>query len=151
MRGHKIVREPGLRIIERGGPYPWEAMAAFLEASAALALQDLLDAGAHDTPTFFDRGIFDAASGLAARRRIPIQNVLPERFPYALPVFFCPPWEEIYQTTKQRRHEFHTAQIEASQLRDDLACLDIECAVLPKISVSERCDWLLDRIAVPQT
>ena len=141
--GHAVVHEPGLRVIHGGGPAPWEDRLGFFEAVTAISLADLDEPVAHDTPTFFDRGLFDALSGRAGRERVPVGDLMPTPFPYAQPVFYAPPWPEIYEETEDRRHSFAMAEDEALRLRRDLIALDLKVIELPKVSVAERAEIVL--------
>ena len=136
--GHKVVHEPGLRVIHGGGPAPWEDRWGFFDAVMALSEADLASPVADDAPTFYDRGLFDALSGRAGRFKQAIREVMPPPFPYAQPVFYAPPWPEIYEETDDRRHSFAMAEDEALRLRRHLDELEIEVVELPKVSVEER-------------
>ena len=141
--GHHVVHEPGLRVIHSGGPKPWENRLGFFDAVTAIAEADLDKPLPQDAPTFFDRGLLDALSGRAHREKIPISALMPDPFPYDQPVFFAPPWPEIYEQTDDRPHTFEFALGEAERLRRDLDCLGITTLELPKLSVEERAQWML--------
>ncbi|MDJ0978309.1 MAG: AAA family ATPase [Erythrobacter sp.] len=143
-RGYSVVHEPGLRVIHRGGPKPWEDRLGFFEAVTAMSLADLDCPVPEDAPTFHDRGLFDALSGRASRTKVPITELIPSGFSYAQPVFFAPPWPEIYERTPDRPHSFEMARDEADRLRRDLTALKIGVVELPKASVEERVELVLE-------
>ncbi|MBL8653924.1 MAG: AAA family ATPase, partial [Alphaproteobacteria bacterium] len=69
-RGHRVVEEPGRRVVrteqaQGGSALPWIDLAAFLRRALALAQSDLDDVRDATDFVFFDRGVIDAASGLA--------------------------------------------------------------------------------------
>ena len=61
-------------------------------------------------------------------------------------VFIAPPWPELYVTDPERRHGLDTAVAEYERLIEVYLSLDYEVAVLPKVSVSERADFVLSRL-----
>ena len=142
--GHAVVHEPGLRVIREAGPAPWEDRPGFFKAVTAMARADLDTPVKDDAPTFFDRGLLDALSGRAARDKVPVSDLMPRPFPYAQPVFYAPPWPEIYEETDERRHSYAMALDEALRLRRDLDALQCEVVELPKLSVEERVHLVLD-------
>lgn len=136
-----------MRVIDAGGPRPWEDMAGFLHAAFAQAQRDLRDMQTCTGPVFFDRGIFDAASGLAHLAGQAISDVLPRSsFPYSDTVFFAPPWEAIYHQDENRRHDFAAACAEAERLAADLRRLGIVPQMLPPLPLMQRCDWVAGQI-----
>lgn len=144
-RGSRVVREVGLRVIRSGGPKPWEDRSGFIDAVTALSRSDLALSAPVETPIFFDRGLFDALSGQAERKGVPIAKLMRDDFPYAEPVFFAPPWSEIFEKTEDRPHSFDFAKDEAERLRRDLRLLNIAVLELPKISVEERANFVFAR------
>lgn len=136
--GHRVIHEPGLRVIYGGGPAPWEDRLGFFDAVTALSKADLDAPLEGASPTFYDRGLFDALSGRAGRFDVAIGDLMSHPFPYAQPVFYAPPWPEIYKRTKDRRHSFEMALDEAHRLRRHLADLKIDAVELPKAPVEER-------------
>lgn len=144
--GYKVVHEPGLRVIHGEGPKPWEDRLGFFKAVTALSFADLEHPLPKDTPCFFDRGLLDALSGRAGRERVPITDLMPSVFPYTQPVFFAPPWPEIYESTQDRPHSFEMALDEAKRLRRDLDSLNLKVVELPKTSVEQRAEIVLRAI-----
>lgn len=146
-RGLAVVHEPGLRIIQAGGPKPWEDLPAFAKAATAMAKSDLANARARTEPLIFDRGLFDALSGLAARTKKPITEVMPKPFPYSQPVFFARHWPEIFENTDERQLPFEAALDEATRLRRDLDMLGIHVVELPRASVEDRVEIVMRTIS----
>lgn len=147
-RGHRIVEEPGRRIIEeereRGGrALPWVDMTAFLRRAIDLALDDLKSVAGYDGWVFFDRGLVDAAAALeaisdeVALRPLCIEN---RYFPS---VFMAPPWPEIYKIHADRRHDLAAAVDEYERLMKAFPDLGYEVVPLPKLPPSRRADSVL--------
>ncbi|MEM9500658.1 MAG: AAA family ATPase [Pseudomonadota bacterium] len=146
-RGQRVIREPGLRVIHGAGPKPWEDRLGFFAAAHRVSLDDLANTADAKEPIFFDRGLFDALSGMASRRKVPISRLIQAEFHYAAPVFYVPPWPDIYEQTDDRPHGFEVALDEAKRLRRDLALLGIEVIELPRISVDRRAEIVLEAVA----
>jgi len=134
-------------VIRGAGPKPWEDRLGFFEAVHRVSRQDLESTAEAPGAIFFDRGLFDALSGMASRRKVAISELIPGRFHYAEPVFYVPPWPEIYEQTEDRPHGFETALDETLRLRRDLATLGLEVIELPKVSVEQRADIVLEVVS----
>ena len=141
-RGYTTIPEAGLRVIREGGPRPWEDLPNFLSAVQTKVLNDLESQRMNPDPIFFDRGLLDTLSAVAALREIPISELMAPQCPYAEPVFFAPPWEEIFEATEDRRTTFEAAVAEAERIRRDLDRLRIEVIELPLTSVADRADLI---------
>lgn len=143
-RGFAVVPEPGRRIVEaelaRGGnAAPWADPAAFLRHAIDMALADREAARANPGITFFDRGLVDAASALAALDSgLPVRDYYRHR--YAQRVFLVPPWPEIYATDSARQHDLASAIIEYDRLAALYPALGYDMLVLPRTSVASRAD-----------
>ncbi len=97
--------------------------------------------------TFFDRTGLDNVSALEQmglsedRHYEAIRDLV-----YADPIFFAPPWPEIFVNDKERRHGFEAALREAGALRHFYALRGYDVVDLPKTTVSERADFVIARI-----
>lgn len=150
-RGHDVVDEPGRRIVkeelESGGrALPWVDGAAFARRAIAMALADRAAAGDQPGWVFFDRGLVDAASALQHMTGEPALETLARPHPYHRRVFLTPPWPEIYGTDPERRHGLDAASAEYERLLEAYPALGYEVVVLPKVSVAERADFVLDTL-----
>lgn len=151
-KGIECIPEPGRRVVaeaEQSGStaLPWIDMVGFGQAALDLAIKDHCAAQAAIGPVVFDRGIPDAA--LALRH---LGVTLPEPDPmreyrYARTVFMAPPWPEIYRTDPARRHGFSEAVAEYDRLCARLPENGYDLIELPKLSIAERCAFVLRRIA----
>ncbi|WP_263353069.1 AAA family ATPase [Acidicapsa acidisoli] len=148
-RGHAVVEEPGRRIVQEetqrnGSALPWVDMDAFLHRAIELALADRATASTLEGWVFFDRGLIDAASGLQQLTGEPVLASLSHAHRYHRRVFLTPPWPEIYQTDSERRHDLDLAIAEYTRLLDAYPSLGYEVFLLPKVSVEERADFVLN-------
>lgn len=148
-RGHAVVAEPGRRIVEQeqagaGSALPWTDMQAFLERAARLARLDYDGAGSGRT--FFDRGLVDAAAGLARLGNPSLLEQLRHERRYHEQVFLAPPWPELYQRDSQRQLALEDALREYEHLLEVYPRLGYEVLILPRTGVAERADWLLAQL-----
>ena len=151
-RGHHVVEEPGRRIIKHNlesgeGPLPWIDPAAFAQRAIDIALADRAAAQNHSGWVFFDRGVIDAASALETLTGEPVVDRLALVHRYHRRVFLAPPWPEIYEMDTERRHGFETGLPEYHRLEQALPALGYAVISLPKVTVSERADFVLDALS----
>jgi predicted ATPase len=150
-RGHAIVEEPGRRIVRdetaRGGTaLPWVDPAAFARRAIEVALRDREAAARHDGWVFFDRGLIDAAAALEHATGEPALETYGRGHRHHAQVFMTPPWPEIYAHDAERRHDLTAALDEYERLRDAYPRLGYETVILPKLGVSERAEFILQRL-----
>ncbi|WP_188582463.1 AAA family ATPase [Azorhizobium oxalatiphilum] len=147
-RGHRVVEEPGRRIVieeqeSSGTALPWVDMAAFARRAVEMARADLAAVAEHPGPVFFDRGLIDAASALEHAAGIPLAQTLADGPHYASPVFLTPPWPEIHSTDAQRQLDFAAAVAEYERLLSAFPASGYAPVVLPRASVADRADLVL--------
>ncbi|MEN3793113.1 AAA family ATPase [Fulvimarina sp. MAC3] len=153
-RGHLVVEEPGRRIVhsitDPGDPkLPWNDLEAFAKAAAALARTDYDAVRGASGPVFFDRGLVDALSALRAASDRPIDRDMIDRYRYEEYAFFAPPWADIWEGDTERRHGFDAACEEYERLMADYPALGYRPIVLPKASVTERAEFMLEEDGIP--
>jgi predicted ATPase len=146
-RGHSVVEEPGRRIVKQalqdgGSALPWIDAAAFARRAMAVALEDRTSASAQSGWVFFDRGLVDAAVALQHLTGEPALAALAQEHRYHRMIFLTPPWPEIYRSDPERRHGVEAAEAEYSRLLEAYPALGYEVSILPKVSVSERADFI---------
>ena len=154
-QGHRVVAEPGLRVVQQAQEsgsraLPWCDMGLFIEHIITLATADL--AAAKDSPSgmiFFDRGLIDA---LAAWQRLHPESQSLNHTPlsqcYDHCVFLTPPWPEIYEENDDRQHSLEAATAEYEHLLQVYAQLGYHIHLLPKTSVQKRVDFVLQHLAL---
>ncbi|MGH1480087.1 MAG: AAA family ATPase [Geminicoccales bacterium] len=146
--GHRVVEEPGRRIVASelandGSALPWLDPAAFARQAIRLSLADRERAARHSGLVFFDRGLIDAASALQELTNKPFLDRLARRHPYHQNVFITPPWPEIYVRDRERRHDFADTLEEYDRLCRVYPSLGYDIHILPKTRVAERVDLIL--------
>ena len=150
-RGYAVVEEPGRRIVAEenaasGLALPWVDMAAFARRAVAMSRSDLVSAQKMSGIVFFDRGLLDAAVALQSACGIPYQETLGPLRPYSATAFVAPPWPEIFASDQDRRHDLKAAIEEFERLHSALLEMHYDVQMLPKISVQERVDFVLENI-----
>ena len=97
---------------------------------------------------FFDRGLIDAASGLASltNEAVPTRLALAGR--YHQRVFLAPPWPEIYVNDPERQYGLDDAITEYERLAAVYPALGYDVSALPKVDVNARADYVLNTLAV---
>ncbi|EJC79656.1 putative ATPase [Rhizobium leguminosarum bv. trifolii WSM2297] len=153
-RGHAIIEEPGWRIVKQelegdGIALPWNDMMAFARRAIEMAIADHTAAQGKAGWTFFDRGLIDAAAALQHLTGEPILEGLSAAHRYNRSVFLTPPWPDIYVTDPHRRHGFDEAVAEYDRLAAIYPVLGYNVVILPKLSVADRADFILDRLETP--
>ncbi len=139
--GREIVRE---ELAAGGDALPWVNLEAFLRRAAARSLADVLAAAELDSPVFFDRSIVDALAGLE-RLGAPVEPAWRDAAAhYDDPVFMAPPWPDLFETDPERRHAFEDAVAEHESLIAAYAALGYRLVDLPKLSVAQRADFVLE-------
>lgn len=151
-RGHRVVEEPGRRVIAAqkvsgGNALPWTSMIAFLRETHALAQKDLAWATQTDERVFFDRGLIDVAVALEYYAGVPVSRTIGADRPYHRKVIMAPPWPEIYRTDTDRRHGFDEAVAEHDRIQSALIQLGYSHLILPKTSVSNRVEFVLSQLS----
>lgn len=151
-RGFGTVSEPGRRIVTEelhgdGSALPWVNLIAFATRAIEVAAQDRQAGVGESRWTFFDRGLVDAAVALqhATGRAASITLAAFPR--YHRRVFLTPPWPEIFIQDQERRHDMTEAIAEYDRLLTAYADLGYDPIILPKITVSERADFVLSQLS----
>ncbi len=151
-RGHRIVEEPGRRIVAdetaRGGnALPWTDLEAFLRRAVEMSIADREAALGGNGLVFFDRGLIDAASALQALTGEPALRDLAGRHRYHRLVFIAPPWPGIFRADAERRHGYDAAVDEYERLMRDVPAVGYDAAELPRTTPAERADVVLAALA----
>lgn len=149
-RGYAVIEEPGRRIVaeERrasGRALPWVDLSAFARRAMEVSLADRRRAENMGGTVFFDRGLIDAVVALEFATGAPtLPNYACER--YNRLVFLTPPWRAIYVGDADRPHGFQNAVNEYERLLPAFSSLGYEIALLPKVDVALRADFVLKRL-----
>jgi len=152
-RGYACVPEVARGIIQEqvrtdGDAVPWGNNERYTELMLEGSIASFLAQSRVGQPVFLDRGIPDVlchARIAGVRPTVRIQNAC-ESYRYNRKVFIAPPWEEIYTTDEERKQSF----AEAVRVYDELARIYAQYGYtlieLPKASVIERADFVVEEV-----
>jgi predicted ATPase len=154
-RGYAVVEEPGRRIVAEelegaGRALPGVDMALFAQKAIDMALADREAAKGAKDWVFFDRSLVDAAAALEHARGEPALGRLCQHYRYNRSVFFVPPWPELYETDDARRHGMAEALAEYDRLLAAYSSQRYRIHILPKVSVAQRADMVIERLGSGQ-
>ena len=152
-RGFATIVEPGRRIVREelaceGEALPWKNPMAFARRALQVAKSDFERALSLDGPVFFDRSAIDAAAYIFLLDPSTRLNDLLGSMRYGKSVFMTPPWPELFQQDEERGHDMQQARGEYDRLVTVYPVLGYDLILLPKLSVEERADFLLDQLSV---
>jgi predicted ATPase len=147
-RGYTIVPEPGRQIVKEqtainGDALPWINLQKFLELALSRYLYQFNSHIESSKFIFFDRGIIDAVQ--LDKQAEYFQNAA-KMFKYNRLVFLVPPWEEIFTSDSERKHDFESAKKEFDELLIKYKNFGYETILVPKSSVKERADFILEKL-----
>lgn len=155
-RGYPTVEEPGRQIVREAletgtDALPWVNPDAFVRRAIEIAAVSLDAVRTVDGPVFFDRSAVDA---LAHFERLSIDTpddlkTLGEACLYSNPVFFAPPWRELYVQDAERPLPFEEAVREHDWLAIAYPARGYRLITLPKASVPARADFVLNTLGLP--
>jgi predicted ATPase len=99
---------------------------------------------------FFDRAIPDA---LCMLNDLGLLSIAEARqsiwdYPYFRQVFMAPPWEEIYTTDNERDQRFADSARVHRRASEWYSALGFELIQLPRVSVEQRCEFVLQQLRV---
>lgn len=148
-RGYSTVQEPGRQIVKEqmaigGDALPWINLDKFLELALSRYLFQYNSQTESEEITFFDRSIVDAIQLDESQPQY--FNEAAHKFKYNNLVFLTPPWEEIFTNDPERKHDFESATKEFDELLIKYKNFGYETVLLPKTSVKERADFILDKL-----
>lgn len=149
-RGFPTVEEPGRNIVrealETGSDaLPWVNPEAFVAKAIDHAAASLARVRHLDAPVFFDRSAIDALAHFERLSITPAPDLKArgEACLYSRPVFFAPPWPELYQQDDERPLPFEDAVREYHWLRIAYPKRGYVLIDLPKVSVEARAGFVL--------
>jgi predicted ATPase len=152
-RGYRYMPDSARAIIKDRVRRGWSARPDAPQFAAAILRMDVAQyrQAPIDVPlVFFDRAIPDALCMLndvgllsmaEAEQRV-------THFPYCRQVFVAPPWQDIYETDRERDQTFAHAIAVHRRAAGWYAALGFELIELPRVPVDERCDFVLERLRI---
>ena len=149
-RGYSVVQEPGRQIVKEqsainGDALPWSNPEKFRDLLLSRYIFQF-NSQKQQQLVFFDRGIIDALQ-LDSSQPEYFQRAA-QNFRYNRLVFLVPPWEEIFASDSERKHDFESAKKEYDELLIKYKNLRYETLIIPKSSVKERADFILEKLEI---
>lgn len=153
-RGFVIQEEIGRLIVKEelkvdGNALPWKDKIAFRDKLFEKSCDVYKTHAANQSGlVFFDRTFIEAIAYSAI-----IKEETPKRMLDTLPiyrfydlVFVCPPWQEIYVTDAERKHDFDFAMSEYEANITAYKNAGYELLEVPFGTVEARCDFVLRKL-----
>ncbi len=152
-RGFRCVDEVGRKIIREqlligGNALHWGDREKFLELMLSRSMGDYDRVGESSEPVFFDRGIPEHVGyGPLVGMPVPAHVTKAAKlFRYARAVFVTPPWREIYRNDEERKQDFAEAVATHDTCVGAYREFGYEPVEVPKASIAERVEFILERI-----
>jgi predicted ATPase len=152
-RGYARSIEAGRGIIQdqvaiEGRALPWHDRLLFAELMLSWDMRSYHLAQNSTAPIFFDRGLPDTL-GYLRLLRLPApahMRKAADVFRYNRKVFIAPPWEEIFEQDRERKQDFEEAVRTYDSLVKTYQSLNYELIELPRSTLEERRDFVLNEI-----
>ena len=151
-RGYTIVADTPRAIIQdrrRRGLSPRPEPLAMTQETLRIDIENYECYRGRSEHVFFERGVFDALAGLAAKTPLSESDFRTwlSKYPYFSKVFVLPPWRAIYVTDAERDHTFEHAQWVDRVTRRWYRRCGYQIVDVPMASVDERCEFVLRECA----
>jgi predicted ATPase len=151
-RGHTIVDDSARTIIQdrrRRGLSPRPNPHEFVHETLRTDIENFVHHAAAPGHVFFERSVLDALCGLDLITPLSESelNVWLLKYPYCSSVFVLPPWKAIYVNDAERDHTFEHAESVYSVTQEWYRRCRYPLIEVPRVSVTERCTYVLDALA----
>ncbi len=151
-RGYTIVGDSARAIIHdrrRRGLSPRPNTYEFVHETLRMDIENFVHHAATPGHVFFDRSVLDALCGLD--RVTPLNeselSIWLSKYQYCSKVFVLPPWKAIYVNDAERDHTFEHAESVNSITQEWYRRCRYQLIEVPKVSVAERCTYVLQALA----
>ena len=151
-RGYTIVGDSARAIIHdhrRRGLSPRPYTYGFVHETLRMDIGNFVHHAATPGYVFFDRSVLDALCGLD--RVTPLNeselSMWLSKYQYCSKVFVLPPWKAIYVNDDERDHTFEHAESVNSITQEWYRRCRYQLIEVPKVSVAERCTYVLQALA----
>lgn len=147
---HEVSRSIIKEQLESGGDIlPWKNLTTFSRLLFERRVKQFQEA-AENKWVFFDRGIPDIVAYMGKDElEIPSSYMLKlEECNYCPIVFIVPPWQEIFKNDAERMENYKTACEINEIIIQTYTNLGYEIEILPKVSIQERTEFILNKISI---
>ena len=151
-RGYTIVGDSPRTIIQdrrRRGLSPRPNAYEFAYETLRMDVENFVHHGATPGHVFFERGVLDALCGLdhVTRLNETELSMWLSKYRYCSKVFALPPWKAIYVNDAERDHTFEHAESVYYTTQEWYRRCGYQLVEVPKVSVAERCTYVLQALA----
>ncbi len=152
-RGFLCVGEVGRQIIQEqvrieGDALHWKDQLKFRDLMLSRSIYTFEQVSEKTQPVFFDRGIPELI-GYCRLIKVDVPNYVrnaTQSFRYNQKIFITPPWKEIYQHDEERKQTWQEAIETYGNIADSYIEMGYQLVEVPKITASERVDFILRHI-----
>ncbi|WP_121666561.1 AAA family ATPase [Mesonia aquimarina] len=155
-RNHVIIPEIARELIKEqqesnGEALPWKNKELYKEIMFKRSLHSFEQTEKKlngEKPIFFDRGFLDTIcyAKLIQSEIDEEMEHFAENWRYNKNIFMLPPWQEIYQIDNERKQDWKEAVLTFEKMCGTYKKYGYNIVEIPKISVSERADFVLEII-----
>jgi predicted ATPase len=131
-----------------GHALPWDDRSLFAELMLSWEMRSYRMAQQQTGLVFFDRGVVDVLGYLSL-----LGHAIPEHMQkaaenlrYHRRVFIAPPWKEIFHQGCERKQDFQEAARTYDAMIKTYSQFGYELLELPRVSVRERLDFVLQKV-----
>ncbi len=127
---------------------PWRDLLAFNRILIERQIKQYMSA--NDGIWFLDRSFVDNLGYLKhSGIGVPVDfSSIIDKYRFNKTVFFTEPWEEIYANDTERKETFSTASVLSEFMRQAYIESGYDVVAVPKLSISERADFILNKIGI---
>jgi predicted ATPase len=151
-RGYTIAGDSARTIIQdrrRLGLSPRPNAYEFAHEVLRLDIENFVRHTAPPSHVFFDRSVIDSLcllDHIAPLTEIELSRWL-SKYPYCSKVFLLPPWKTIYNNDAERDHTFEHAESVYRTTQAWYRRCRYQLIEVPRVSVEERCAYVLEALA----
>lgn len=156
--GFLTINESARRIIQEqkkkdGDALPWKNKLHFAKKMLEIDMKNYRENLPTQAPVIFDRGIPDILGyvKLCHLDPFPCLEQSVNSFRYNAFVFILPPWRPIYHQDAERKQSFSLAMETYRMMRSIYTSCGYKLITIPKLSVENRANILLQHIKNQQT
>ena len=151
-RGHTIVGDSPRAIIQdrrSRGLSPRPEAYEFVHETLRMDIENFNRHAATPGHVFFERGVLDALCGLDLVSPLNESelSVWLSNYQYSSKVFVLPPWKAIYVNDAERDHTFEHAESIDRIAQEWYRRCGYQVVEVPRVSVAERCAYVLQALA----
>lgn len=144
--GRELVKE---QLALNSNILPWKEPIRFCELLIEKSVERYHEAArfksVKDDEIFFDRCFLEGISYFQTLNIHKYDHIVNELRYYPV-IFITPPWEEIFCEDEERKNSFQNAVEEYDRLLEYYVKYGYELVILPKVSVKERYQFIIDKI-----